>query len=155
MLTLHVSHRRTGDVFRLTTPVEIAQAVRSAAKHAGITPEAAMERLKQGGAVTTCHNVYRLVVELEPAPSAGDWPKDAVMIVAPLASERIDEPGRVAVEACCRGCRVVLQPAASTIATAAAMPERQGRPIRFFCEGCSARHRLPPTAIIRAEQPSS
>jgi hypothetical protein len=64
------------------------------------------------------------------------WPADAVMIVAALAGEEKREKMESVVPAKCRDCGATVHADSYTIRTADSLPERRGRPVKFFCTRC-------------------
>lgn len=66
------------------------------------------------------------------------WPADALIIVAPSPPEAVRDPAFPAVPGLCRDCCRAVLVRLDSIARAAAMPERKGRPIEFFCVKCAA-----------------
>lgn len=65
------------------------------------------------------------------------WPADAVMIIAAVAGQERRENMQTVVEVACRDCHRDLAACSYTIAQAEAMPERRGRPVKFFCPACA------------------
>lgn len=69
-----------------------------------------------------------------------NWPADAVMIVAAYAGEERREHMEGVVACECRMCGRTLHADSYTIRFAENLPNRLGRPIRFFCSGCCVLH---------------
>lgn len=69
------------------------------------------------------------------------WPIDAVMIVAAVEAEfNVSQIRGVPVECECRECGAALLADSWSVARAEAMPERRGRPVRFYCIDCACKH---------------
>jgi len=64
------------------------------------------------------------------------WPADAVMIVAMNAGQENRAQMESVVVATCRDCGAQLHADSYTIRVAHNLPERRGRPIKFFCPRC-------------------
>lgn len=65
------------------------------------------------------------------------WPADAVMVVAARAGQENRAAMSGADPAVCRDCEAALRFDPQTTAAALLMPERNGRPVRFFCPPCA------------------
>lgn len=80
-------------------------------------------------------------VELDVAPDGPlPWPADAVMIVAANAGEERRENMEGVVACSCRRCGQALNADTKTVRFADQMPERRGRPVKFFCVPCAVLH---------------
>lgn len=76
------------------------------------------------------------------------WPRDAIMIVASRAGteNRAAMEGVVTVE--CRLCGVSCRADTRTIRTANNLPERAGRPVKFFCVECAVKHKRSEVGLL-------
>lgn len=80
-------------------------------------------------------------IELDDAPDGPlHWPADAVMIVAANAGEERRENMEGVVACSCRRCGQTLHADTKSIRVADQMPERRGRPVKFFCVSCAVQH---------------
>lgn len=68
------------------------------------------------------------------------WPRDAVMIIAANRGEEKREHMDAQVHVVCRDCGKELAADSYTIATAAGLESRRGRPIAFLCTKCLLQH---------------
>ena len=81
-------------------------------------------------------NVKAAASEPRPVP----WPCDAVMIVAADRGREMRATMECVCDAVCRDCGRELAVDARTIQAAMEMPQRQNRPVRFFCCACAVRY---------------
>ena len=90
-------------------------------------------KLDVNQAMGRLHRQLKLPVKLP-------WPDDAVMIVAALLGTENRSAMEAVIEAECRHCGADLAADLRTLRTAHNLPERKGRPIKYFCVDCCLLH---------------
>lgn len=74
------------------------------------------------------------------------WPRDAVMIVASLAGEEIRSHMEGVHKDACRDCGRAVHADTFTVRRAESLPQRHGRPVKFFCLPCHSEY----SKVVRA-----
>jgi hypothetical protein len=64
------------------------------------------------------------------------WPKDCVIVVAPLAGDQTAAALGCPVSCECKDCRASLVASSFSVARAESLPSRFGRPVLFLCPQC-------------------